>query len=83
MQHTTDLFDGSTPDLLGSLLTDKVAQQGYYLTYQGVSHLPTQEGARGVSPAVEEEAGEGRRQRLREIRRMGRSESFRPRLGQL
>lgn len=53
MQHNTDLFDGSTPDLLGSLLTHKVAEQGYYLTYQGVSHLPTQEGARGVSPAVE------------------------------
>ena len=54
----TDLFDGSTPDLLRSLLTDKVAQQGYDLPYQGVGHLSAQKGAWGVTPAAE--GGEGR-----------------------
>ena len=62
--HSTDLFDGSTPDLLGRLLADEVAQQGDDLTYQGVRHLSTQEGSWGVIPAANRGGRRGKERRL-------------------
>ena len=62
--HSTDLFDGSTPDLLGRLLADEVAQQGDDLAYQGVRHLSTQEGSWGVIPAANRGGRRGKERRL-------------------